>query len=986
MLRKSLLYLVFVAWCSNAGAQLVSTVAGKQDTTGTADGIGVNATFNSPHGVTCDKSGNIYIADRFNHKIRKIAPGNAVTTFAGSGSIGGFDGTGTAASFYEPWGIACDTAGNVYVADTKNYKIRKITPAGVVTTIAGTGTFGTTNGPAALARFGFPTGICVADNGTIYVADHQTHTIRKISAGTVSTLAGTAFVSGSNDGPGATASFNRPYGIELDVNGNILVADEWNHLIRSVTPAGVVSTIAGVGIIGSTDGQPMSSMFNYPWDVTVDLAGNIYVADGYNYTIRKITTGGFPMVSTFAGTPGVSGAINGLGPQASFDGATGIAYSEYDFSFYVGDAYNHLVRKIVLVSSQTLTLTSNHGNNKFCAGDTVTVYGNPSNLSNYAFYEGNVLLGNSANGTLTLPPLPPGQHTIHCTALDTAGATVLSNLLKITISAAIVATINPTGPITICQGDTATLNTNPGYQYAWSNGKTTQVIKVAAAGNYDVLLTDTNGCTGQSSPVQVNINPAPTATINPNGPVSICNGDSIQLTAGGGTGYVWSNGATTQSIYANTAGNYTVTVTDNLGCSATVSVSVSYYSVTPAVITPANFVVIIAGDSTQLTASSGTSYLWSNGATTQTITTADSGSYIVTVTNANGCTSVSAPVLVIPINSSTLVTITGATTFCDGDSVLLQSNLNTGNQWYLNGNAIPGATGDEYYATVSGSYYDVVTQTNGSSVQSDSIVITVMPAPANPVVTDATICEGEYAILNVQADGGTVFNWYDQQTGGTLVFTGLSYQTPNLTQTTAYFVEAIGTNGCVNTFREIVQGIVTPAPNAAFTHLIQSGGSMGFNVSFTNTSAGGFSYNWNFGDTASSDNVSYLENPFHLYSQAGNYTVTQIVSNAAGCSDTLVKTITVTNSSEIFIPTSFTPNQDGANDVFRVRGPDILSVDMSIYSQWGELVYHGRGQNVTWNGSLKGNKVQTGTYAYSIELIMVNGISKSYKGHISVIR
>jgi gliding motility-associated-like protein len=987
MFRRILAYCIIALIPSLAEAQLVTTSAGKTDTTGTADGTGTSATFNNPHGVACDKWGNVYIADRLNHRIRKISAGNVVTTLAGSGAIGGFDGTGTAASFYEPWGIACDTSGNIYVADTKNYKIRKITPAGVVTTIAGTGAFGTTNGPAVLAKFGFPTGICVADDGTIYVADHQTHTIRKIAAGNVTTIAGTAFMSGNNDGTGTGASFNRPYGIELDKNGNILVADEWNHLIRSVTPAGVVTTIAGVGIIGSTDGNPMASMFNYPWDVTVDNNNNIYVADGYNYTVRKITSGGFPVVSTFAGTAGISGAVNGLGPQASFDGATGIAFNSYSHEFYVCDAYNHLIRKITLVSAVNITMTSNHSNNKFCYGDSITITANPSNLSNYSFYEGSSLLGTSANGVLTLPSLPSGIHNINCTALDTSGATALSTLLKITVSAPITAIVNPAGPIIICPGDTATLTANPGFQYAWSNGITTQSIKVITAGNYYVTLTDTIGCSGQSAPVQVITRPAPLATISPAGPVTKCPGDSVTLSAGGGQTYLWSTGSTLQNIIISAAGNYTVIVTDTSGCNATAGpVSVSNYSIPPATITPANYVIIIVGDSAQLTASSGSSYLWSNGATTQMITVADSGTYTVTVTSSGGCTSVAPQVLVIPITSSTLVNIFGATTFCEGDSVLLSSNLALGNQWYFNGALIPGATDDQYYAADSGYYYDIVTQPNGTSVKSDSISVTVMPAPNAPVVADAAICEGETALLTVQPDGATTFQWYDQQTGGTQVATGLSYTTPPLTITTGYFVQATGTNGCVNAFREIVQAIVTPAPVAGFNQVIQSAGAGSFLVNFTQTAGVGFACYWDFGDPSSSDNTSFVENPSHQYSIAGNYNVMLIVSNLAGCPDTIIKTVTVTNSTEIFIPTSFTPNQDGANDLFLVRGPNLREIDMSIYNQWGELIFHQSGASVSWDGTRKGSRLQNATYTYAIQVVLQNGSKRSFNGKISVIR
>ncbi len=203
---KALITLLFGLTVTLATAQTVSTVAGMAGVVGSNNGPAATSTFNNPHGVTCDHQGNIYVANRYKHTIRKITPGGIVSTFAGSGSVGSNDGTGTAASFNEPWAVACDTLGNVYVADTKNYKIRKITSAGVVTTIAGTGVFGVTNGPAAVAQFGFPSGIAVNKTGTIiYVSDRMTHTIRKIAAGNVTTLAGVVYSQGDDDGPGATA-------------------------------------------------------------------------------------------------------------------------------------------------------------------------------------------------------------------------------------------------------------------------------------------------------------------------------------------------------------------------------------------------------------------------------------------------------------------------------------------------------------------------------------------------------------------------------------------------------------------------------------------------------------------------------------------------------------------------------------------------------------------------------------------------------------
>jgi len=277
-----------------AGA--VSTLAGTPGVAGNADGTGVAARFNSPRGVATDSAGNVYVADSNNNTIRKITPAGAVSTLAGTAGVGGSaDDTGAAARFYFPEGVATDSAGNVYVADSNNNTIRKITPAGAVSTLAGTvGVGDSADDTRAAVSFNFPRGVATDSAGNVYVADTFNHTIRKITpAGVVTTLAGTAGVTGSTDGTGAAASFNRPVGVATDSAGNVYVADSFNDTIRKITPAGAVSTLAGTaGVTGSTDATGAAASFNFPQGVATDSAGNVYVADSNNSTIRKITPAG----------------------------------------------------------------------------------------------------------------------------------------------------------------------------------------------------------------------------------------------------------------------------------------------------------------------------------------------------------------------------------------------------------------------------------------------------------------------------------------------------------------------------------------------------------------------------------------------------------------------------------------------------------------------------------------------------------------------
>jgi sugar lactone lactonase YvrE len=342
---------VYVADTSNSTireitpAGVVSTLAGSAGVFGSADGTGIAARFTLPHGVAVDSAGSVYVADTNNNTIRKITPAGVVSTLAGSGTQGSADGTGSAAQFSLPEGVAVDSAGNLYVADTSNDTIRKITSAGGVSTLAGLGGFGSADGTGSVARFKDPQGVAVDSGGNVYVADSSNHTIRKITpAGIVSTLAGSAGVSGSAEGTGSAARFNDPFGVAVDSAGNVYVADTSNYTIRKITPAGVVSTLAGsAGSPGSADGTGSAARFDLPEGVAVDSAGNVYVADSNNSTIRKITSAG--VVSTLAGSAGIQGSADGTGSAAQFDTPEGVAVDSAG-NVYVADSLNETIRKI----------------------------------------------------------------------------------------------------------------------------------------------------------------------------------------------------------------------------------------------------------------------------------------------------------------------------------------------------------------------------------------------------------------------------------------------------------------------------------------------------------------------------------------------------------------------------------------------------------------------------------------------------------------
>ncbi|WP_025664652.1 NHL repeat-containing protein [Aquimarina megaterium] len=264
-----------------------TTVLAGSGVAGFADGPGITAQFDNPNGLAIDTAGNIYVADTGNHRIRKITPAGVVSTIAGSGISGFVNGTGIAAQFDSPYGIDVHANGDLYVADTGNHSIRYINTAGVVYTHAGTGASGLVNGNTTTAQFNEPIDVVIGLSTNLYIADASNHVIRQITdTGSVLTLAGSS--QGYADGAGATAQFSSPYGVTRDTSGNIYVADKDNHRIRKITPAGVVSTYAGSGTMGFANGNANVAQFNEPINLCIDGSGTIYVTDYQNDYIRKI--------------------------------------------------------------------------------------------------------------------------------------------------------------------------------------------------------------------------------------------------------------------------------------------------------------------------------------------------------------------------------------------------------------------------------------------------------------------------------------------------------------------------------------------------------------------------------------------------------------------------------------------------------------------------------------------------------------------------
>ena len=598
---------------------IITTVAGTGTAGYSGDGVAANtASLNSPAGLTVDGSGNLYIADQNNHRIRKVSAGGTIATVAGDG-IGIYNGDGGAAtttSLYSPSGVMIDGMGNLYIADALNHRVRKVATSGIITTVAGNGTvnYGGDGGPATTASLYNPVGVAFDGTGNFYIADQQNHRIRKVAtSGIITTVAGNGLFTYGGDGGAATAAnLANPSGVAVDGTGNLYIADALNQRIRKVATNGIITTVAGNGTIGFSGdgGTATAASLNNPVGIAVDAAGNLYIADSQNNRIRQVTTSG--IISTVAGTGTTGyGGDGGAATAASFNYTAGVAL-DGNGNLYIADQGNHRIRKVA--TNGIITTVAGTGTAGF-SGDggaaTAANLANPASvvadgmgnlyMADYGnnrirqvtpsgiitTVAGNGSHGFSGDGGLATAAVLDNPFNV---AVDALGNLYISDsdnqrVRKVTVPSV---TIKPATSLAACSGSIFSLTAVPaGFSptsYTWSSQPagfsatgstpsfTAPVVNSPAV--YTLTVTATDGSISRVASATLTINPIPSLTITASPGTTVTSGQAVTLTASGAISYSWSTGAATASIAVTTAGVYSVTGTAN-GCSATKSIIVN---------------------------------------------------------------------------------------------------------------------------------------------------------------------------------------------------------------------------------------------------------------------------------------------------------------------------------------------------------------------------------------------------------------------------
>jgi gliding motility-associated-like protein len=950
--------LFFVA--TSLQSQVITTIAGNGTSGYSGDGgPAINAQLGDMYYCypAIDNAGNIYIAQTSHNTIRKIDASGVITTIAGTPGIIGYSGDGgpaVNALLYHPTFIAIDNANNIFFGDRNGDIIRKIDPSGIITTVTGQATTACgvgDGGPLLSAQFWANSAAIFDQAGNLYISDFACNTVRKVNtSGVITTIAGNGTLGYSGDGgPATSAKMAYPCKVAVDNTGNVYIPDAQNHRIRKVSPAGIITTVAGNGTNGySGDGGPaLNAQLSFPGSVVIDNSGNLYIGD-YNNVIRKIDPAG--IITTFAGN-GITGYSGDGGPAilASLQLTEGrISIDNNNNIYFVNHNSGEVVRKIT--NCLTASITQQPTNVSLCSSGNAsfTIAATNANSHQWQVNTGtgwnNVVDNGTYSGAATNSLSVSGasvamnNYQYRCVVNNSCGNIFsFASLLTVTAPSTPSITINATNT-TICAGTNITFNATS------LNG-----------GAASVFQWKKNG-----SNVGTNSN---TYTDN-----TLSNGDIISC-------ILVSNAACVTTANA-TSNTLPITVTPVLTPGITISASANNICAG----SPVNFISSINNGGT------APSYQWKkNGTTVGTNSASYSDNTFIngdivscTLTSNYSCpTSPSAASNLITMSVISLTTPlisinANATSICPGDLATFNAAATNAGpsptyQWKKNGiNVGSNAT---TYADNSINQGDIIscaiTTATGTCLStkdasSNTITMNLFNPPVVTLDQTSTLCSNSTRILN--AGNFTSHIWSD----------GSSNQTLAISNVGTYYVTVIDKNGCSGSdTTRITTLLAQPAGFLSEDTSICNYGSLKINAD-----AGYAAYSWN----------NNYRGPILTVTQAGTYWLEVTDNNNCKGRDTIIVKPKECLKG-FYMPTGFTPNNDGKNDSCRplIFGT-VLKYKFMVFNRWGQIVFESKKLNEGWDGKIKGIHQNTAVFVWLCDYQIQGEAAETKKGTVVLIR
>lgn len=1004
-----------------SAAGIITTICGTGVPGTSGDGgPAALAQISNPEKITIDASGNLYFCDHSAHRVRKISAAGIITTIAGTG-VAGYSGDGglaTAATLWYPGGIAVDATGNIYICDEWNNRVRKINTAGIITSVAGNGPTGWLaggysgdGGLATAAAINFPVGIAVSSTGDIIFADNGNKRVRKInSAGIISTVAGTGIAGFSGDGGLATAArISGPEGVAVDASGVIYICETGNNRVRKVDAAGIISTFAGTGVAGFTGdgGAATLARINFPEGIYVNPTSScVYICDANNNRVRKIGTCNIDIQVN--DTNICSGALPAtLTAPAGYTAplwSTGATTS----SITITAAGTYWVKSegncSLSVDTFHVTLTPTV-NNIITTDTTICATAFPALLSAPATFTSPVWSTGATSSAITISA--PGTYWVR----SSVACLLSADTFHVTATPFVISTI--TTDTTICTSAFPALLSAPsGYTSpVWSTGATSSTISVSSSGTYwvrssaacslnadtfhvsaasvivNTTITDTAICTssfpvsliapiGYSSPVWSTGATTSAITISVAGtywvrsatgcylfvdtfhvtttPVSvsinttdtaICT-SAFPATLSVPSGYsapIWSTGATTSSIIIPTVGTYWVR--SNGPCS--LSVDTFHVTMAPFVVTSIATDTAICSMAFPTTLSAPPGYgspVWSTGATTLAITISSAGVYWIRGTNSCG---LNVDTFHVIATSPTVIITTENVAACEGNTSVLAAPATFGSYTWNTGATSPSVT-----VNTGGNYWVTDTNLAACLIQSDTFHVNYSPLPIVSLGSDTSICEGQSITLSSPLSSGSyLWNTGSSNSSISIIDAGI-------------YVLTVTSNFCSATDSIIINIISLPNIDLGADKALCDGSHLYL--------AAGLNAYWSTGVIATGINVT----------ETGTYWA--VATNQ--CGSTSDSVFVDFGACTVGVPTAFSPNGDGQNDILYVRGEGLTTISLKIYNRWGQLVFETSDQSKGWDGTFNGIPQSVETYGYGLNVSFIDGSVKTVKGNITLMR